>query len=148
TFGKETPAFWGLALDRRLETSLVSSITRARENARGIRDAIPSEVWEELNVLHLSLPEEAEAAPSETRELSLLERVRNVSHLLQGLRDNTMARGDEWHFLRLGNYLERAGMTARMLEAMVQHPALRDAAEARQSIDTLHLVATLRVFLA
>lgn len=137
--------FWRLCFDDTLPTSVRSCITRARENARGIRDAISSEMWRELNVLHLRFEEEATMPRSESSQLELLQRARNVSHLFQGLRDNTMRREDEWHFLYLGQYLERAGMTARTVDGMFRHPALREAAEVGQSIDTLHLAATLRM---
>jgi uncharacterized alpha-E superfamily protein len=138
--------FWRLGMDPELGTSVLANVNQARENARGIRDALPSEMWEELNVLYLQLHEESAAPPSETWELSLLRKTQNVIHLLQGLRDNMMVRGDEWLFLRLGQSLERADMNLRLLEGMFSHPALRHAAEAGQSIDTLHLAATLRVF--
>jgi len=140
--------FRRLALDRELGTSMLASIALARENARGIRDAIPSEMWEELNVLYLLLLESADAPPSEAGELSLLERVKAVGQSLQGLRDSTMVRADEWHFLRLGQFQERASISLRILDEMVSHPALWEAAEVGQSIDTLHLAATLRAFTA
>ncbi len=147
----ETPPDEGLgetfrcfAFDQETPASVISSVVRARENARGIRDAISTEMWEELNVLHMRLHEEAGSPPTEAGELSMLQRVRNASHLFQGLRDNTMVRGDEWHFMMLGQYVERADWTARVLEAMLSHPVLYAAAEAGHTIDTMHLVATLR----
>lgn len=137
--------FWRFCFDDSIPVSLRNCVTRARENARGIRDAISSEMWRELNVLHLRLEEESDMPRSESAQLEMLQRVRNVSHLFQGLRDHTMQREDEWQFLTLGQYLERAGMTARTLDAMFRHPVLQAAAEAGQSIDTLHLVAALRM---
>lgn len=141
--GLPSRTFRRYAFDEDLPSSVIAAIIRARENARGIRDAISSEMWEELNVLHMRLHEEAKSSP-EGGELSMLQRVRNASHLFQGLRDNTMVRGDEWHFLMLGQFIERADWTARVLEAMWSHPALYSAAESGHSIDTMHLVATLR----
>jgi uncharacterized alpha-E superfamily protein len=140
--------FRRLAFDGELATSVVQCLNFGRENARGIRDAIPSELWEELNVLYLRLQTASETTPSETAELALLREVEKVCHLIQGLRDNAMLRGDEWHFLRLGQHLERASITTRILEGMFSHPALKEAAEVGQSIDTLHLVATLKTFTA
>ena len=35
--------------------AVVTCIARARENARGVRDQISTEMWEELNRLHLYL---------------------------------------------------------------------------------------------
>jgi len=143
--GGGTEIFWRLCFNDDVPTSVRSCVIRARENARGIRDAISSEMWRELNVLYLRFEEEAEMPRSEAAQLELLQRVRSVSHLFQGLRDNTMCRGDEWHFLCVGQNVERAGMTARTLDEMFEHPAIQAAAEVGQSIDTVHLVATLRM---
>jgi uncharacterized alpha-E superfamily protein len=133
-----------LILDPQLPNSVFASIGLARENARSIRDAIASEMWEGLNVLHLRLQEAAAAGIVSGGEQALLHRVQETSHLLQGLRDNTMVRADEWHFLRLGRFVERADNTLRLLDTMVGHPALQVASAAGQDIDTLHLAATLR----
>ena len=140
--------FRRLAFDPDLANSVLAGVTRARENARGIRDAIASEMWEELNVLYLRVQQEADAQPSETAEISLLQRIATTSHLFQGMRDNVMSRSEERHFLALGQYLERAQNTARTLDVMFSHPALHDAAQAGRSIDTHHLVATIRACLA
>lgn len=131
-------------LDPALPNSVVSSLTHARENARGIRDAISSEMWEELNVMHLVLQEAVASSSVESMDFDTLIRVRSTSHLFQGLRDNTLVRGDAWHFLLLGQFLERADWTARVLRAMWSHPAVLKAAEAGHNIETMHLVATLR----
>jgi uncharacterized alpha-E superfamily protein len=148
--GEESRAqtFWKLAYDEVQPTSLLASIASARENARGIRDAIPSEMWEELNVLYLRLRDEVGQRPSETGQIALLHRVRSVSLQVLALRDNTMVRSDEWHFLRLGQYTESADMSTRMIGAMYAHPAVQEAKDAGHSIDTLHLTALLRMFSA
>jgi uncharacterized alpha-E superfamily protein len=144
--GEETGpvALQRLAFDAELANSILWCVSLARENARGIRDAIASEMWEELNVVYLMLQQEAGVSPSEAAQLSLLQRMRNAAHLFQGLRDQTMVRTDEWHFLCLGQYLERADQTARILDAMFSHPALKTASESGHTIDTLHLAVTLR----
>jgi uncharacterized alpha-E superfamily protein len=136
--------FRKLVFDSASPSSLYSCITCARENARGIRDAISSELWETLNVLFLRIHEEAASPRSEASELSLLLAVRTASHLFQGLRDHTMVHGDERGFLVLGQFLERAEQTSRILEAMFTHPVLLAAEQAGHSVDVLHLVMTLR----
>lgn len=152
-FGAEQPdaeddgpaGFHRLVFDGELPGSIVCSVTLARENARSIRDAITSEMWEALNVLHLDLDAAATGSTSPTRRQGLLRRVQDTSYLVQGLRDNTMVRSDEWHFLRLGRFLERADATLRALDTMFTHPALQAATDAGEEIDALHLAAALRV---
>ena len=69
--GTEVSDFWGprvgaiglsaedvsffLLSDEKNPDSLISSVRHARELARGIRESISSEMWEELNTLHGSL---------------------------------------------------------------------------------------------
>jgi uncharacterized alpha-E superfamily protein len=134
-----------LIFDVELPGSVLACVTMARENARSIRDAIASEMWEGLNVLYLRLQGEAGDATSTTAQQALLVQVQETSHLLQGLRDNVMVRSDEWHFLRIGRFLERADHTLRIQDRMFRHPALTAAAAGGQEIDTLHLAAALRM---
>jgi uncharacterized alpha-E superfamily protein len=134
-----------LVFDTELPGSVYASITLARENARSIRDAIPTETWEALNVLFLRLQEEAPHRFTPTRRQALLHQVREAAWRMQGLRDNVMVRADEWNFQRLGCFLERADNTLRLLGTMFFHPALQVASDSGQSIDALHLAAVLRM---
>jgi uncharacterized alpha-E superfamily protein len=43
--------------------------------------------------------------------------VKNASHLFQGITDGTMTHGEDWDFIQVGKYLERADMTTRILDA-------------------------------
>src|ERR1700759_1733240 len=44
-----------MAFDTSNPNSLVNCLSRARDNARGIRENISSEMWEQLNVLYWSI---------------------------------------------------------------------------------------------
>lgn len=139
-----TDAYWRLIFDDSLPNSVFSCVRRARENARGIRDALSSEMWEALNVLYLQLRAGASEPRLEAAGFARYAQVRDASQLFQGMRDTTLLHGDEWRFLCLGHHLERAQMTVRILEQMFGHPALRLAKEAGYRIDSLHLATTLR----
>ncbi len=143
--GRGPEAFHRLVFDLEVPAGVFATVTLARENARSIRDAIASEMWEALNVLYLELQEAADGPRGTTRRHAVLQRVQKASHLIQGLRDNTMVRADEWHFLRLGRYLERADGTLRALDTMFGRPALLAASEAGPQFETLHLAAALRI---
>jgi uncharacterized alpha-E superfamily protein len=94
--------------------AVTTCIARARENARGAREQVTSEMWEHLNRLHLLLaqsrPSAVVAGPHE-----FLARVREGSHAFQGVMKATLSRGEPYEFLDLGAHLERADMTARVL---------------------------------
>jgi len=96
--------------------AVTSCIARARENARGVREQITSEMWEHLNRLHLQLAE-TPLRRGRLRPHELFERVRRGSHGFQGVMKATLPRGETYDFLDLGAHLERADITARVLAA-------------------------------
>jgi uncharacterized alpha-E superfamily protein len=98
--------------------AVTACVARARENARGAREQISSEMWEHLNRLHLfvsrSRPAAVLASPHD-----FLVRIREGSHAFQGVMKATLPRGEAYEFLELGSHLERANATARFLSAKV-----------------------------
>ena len=56
-----------LMTDERYSGSILTSLTRAREILRTIRDAMPREVWERLNTLHYYVQERREQAEQDER---------------------------------------------------------------------------------
>ena len=97
-------------------TSIAGAVSAARENARGARDAISSEMWECLNATHNALPAMVAQAAA-VGPHALFTYVKERAAILSGLADSTMSRDDGWRFLVLGRSLERVDMTARMLSA-------------------------------
>ncbi len=104
--------------------AVTACVARARENARGVREQISSEMWELLNRLHLLVsrtrPAAVLASPHE-----FFVRIREASHAFQGVMKATLPRGEAYEFLELGAHLERADTTARLLSVKV--PGLQAA---------------------
>ncbi|MBI1339851.1 alpha-E domain-containing protein [bacterium] len=122
--------------------SILSCIKAARENARTLREIIPSEMWEAINELHHEIERH-----SRKRKIDNLQdvyiAVRNASNLLEGLTENVMSHGEGWHFLRMGRLLERADKTARILDVKYFH--LLPRADYFQSpYDSVHWGAVLK----
>lgn len=105
-----------LVFDREDGGSIVSSISRARENARQVRDQITTETWERLNLIYLRMtgPDAAEAY-AEGSQAYLHDIIADL-HLFKGAADATMSHGEGWRFLLLGVYLERAQLIGSLLE--------------------------------
>lgn len=122
--------------------SLVSCIRQARVAARGVRESISSEMWEQLNTLYLSL--DGSKAPAEADEdlHSFYRRVREGVQFFQGLADETLARDEPWHFLCLGKYLERADNVARLLS--LQRHLLGSGDRAPDGADLVRWLTLLR----
>jgi uncharacterized alpha-E superfamily protein len=94
--------------------SIAGALGAARENARGARETISSEVWECLNVTWHSLQSRRLAA-ERLGPAVYLGFVRERAAVLAGLAESTMSRDDGWRFLVLGRSLERVDMTARLV---------------------------------
>jgi len=105
-----------LAFDRTDTSSIVGALGGARENARGVREALSSELWECLNATYHSLPAQ-QAAAGRHGPHGFFRHVRERAAVVSGLMEGTMPRDDGWRFLVLGRSLERVDMTARLLWA-------------------------------
>ena len=104
-----------LAFDPDNPNSLLSCIRRARSAARGVRESISSEMWEQLNRLYLSLVDQQLSVEAEKDPHAFYGRVLEGAQSVQGLADCTLAHDEGWHFFSLGKYLERADNVARIL---------------------------------
>lgn len=122
--------------------SLVSCVRQARELARGIRESITSEMWEELNTLQQSL-----AAPKQRQSqgagVSFQGLIRQRLLYFQGLAGSTLAHDEPWDFLNLGTYLERADGVVRLLRRQAHLLAPRDGEEPSDA-DMVRWLAVLR----
>jgi uncharacterized alpha-E superfamily protein len=136
-----------LTFDPANPTSIMTCVTRARDNARGVRGAISSEMWKALNKLYWQLRDPAFCARARESPYDFYEAVADGSHLFQGICDATLAHDEGWHFLQLGKYLERADKTLRILD--VKYHLLQDLADpADLPLCNLQWAAVLRSCLA
>ncbi len=95
--------------------ALRPTLVQARELARGLREHISREVWEEINALYLFLARRRQYIASDLHELCT-ETKRRTQTIL-GLYDNTVLRDEGREWFRCGMYLERADMTSRIIDA-------------------------------
>ncbi|RJO69883.1 alpha-E domain-containing protein [Nocardia panacis] len=94
--------------------SIVDSIAKARENARGAREVTSCEMWECLNATYNGLA----AAERTARTLGphqFFRYIEDRAAMFAGLADSTLSRDDGYRFLLLGRAIERADMTVRLL---------------------------------
>ncbi len=132
-----------LSFDEENPNSIVSCAAMARENARTIREIIPSVVWEELNKFFFMVRSTSRADTTLDQPQDFCERVRLASHLIVGATDATMSHGEAWHFSRLGRLLERADKTSRIVD--VQYfILLPDASDVGSALDVVRWSALLK----
>lgn len=117
-YGKETDrnVLHFFAFDYDNPDSIISVWTKARENARSVRELISSEMWEAINVSYLELRSwDVDQVLSKSPH-EFFHRVRDSSHLFQGILNRTMMMGEAREWLDSGRFLERACQTARLLD--------------------------------
>ncbi|MGA2581696.1 MAG: alpha-E domain-containing protein [Tepidisphaeraceae bacterium] len=123
--------------------SILNCLIRARENARGIRENISAEMWENLNMLYWSLNGDDAKARFEESPDDLYRSVMTGSMLFQGLTDQTLAHDQRWHFAQLGKSLERIDVTCRVIET--KYEILKSFEQQLEStIRNIHWMAVLR----
>lgn len=97
-------------------SSVMTSITAARTNARLVRTALSSEVWEATNECWMLLKDTL-AKPVTDRTLhQTLSDIRYHTSVVRGALHGTMLRNDIFAFAHLGTFIERADNTARILD--------------------------------
>lgn len=119
-----------LLLDKNNGSSVLNNITRARENARAVQDHITKEVWQCLNdYYHLIRNEQIGWQIKQGDPVSALDSLIHHGMLYHGIVDVTMARGEGFTYLNIGKFLERAILSADMLNIKLtelnydfQHP--------------------------
>lgn len=132
-----------LAFDDAYRNSIVSSLQRARENARTVREVISSEMWEQINEFYHFVTDAAHRHISFDSETEFFQAVKRASHLFNGITDGTMTHGEGWHFVNLGRLLERADKTSRILDVKY-FILLPDLSDVGTSLDDLQWSAVLR----
>src|SRR6266550_6064458 len=105
-----------LTFDASNDSSIVSSIAAARENARQVREHISSEMWEQLNRLFLQVKQTSMEQIWYAEPHKFLNSVKEGIYLFQGITDATMSHSEGWHFIRVGRFLERTTATASLLD--------------------------------
>jgi uncharacterized alpha-E superfamily protein len=129
--------------ERGNSNSIRSCVRLFRENARVARDRISKEMWEMVNELWMSINDRLKSplTPEKARPFFVL--LRNEISRFDGITANTMMRGESYSFYELGEFMERADMTARILDVKY-HIILPDMALVGSALDYYQWAALLK----
>lgn len=97
-------------------SSILSCLETARRNARSVRTALTSDMWDAVNGTWLGLRDFNLARLDIARVAEFLDWTKERAGLFHGTYTNSMLRKDSFYFTRLGSVLERADNTARILD--------------------------------
>jgi uncharacterized alpha-E superfamily protein len=132
-------------------SSIAACLAAARENARAVRSALTTGLWETTNQTWLEFTRMLATDALERDPSAVFEWVKFRSHLSRGVAVGTMLQDEALHFIRIGTFLERADNTARLLDvkfhgrpgAEAERPQAKAAAAAHET-DFYHWSALLR----
>lgn len=123
--------------------SVANCLQAARDNARGLREILPPDLFKEINALGKLVPEATrEKAFFHQRVFELCRQIKRTDMLISGVVSETMERGKGYYFWRLGEYLERADKTSRLLHVKYFH-LLPKISDVGTPMDDMHWSALL-----
>lgn len=105
-----------LLFDAENPNSILSCVSNARENARTVREILPSSIWEQLNRIRMMVLDASNARDADFHPYDFCEAVRTASQLLNGTATSSMLHDEAWSFMQMGQFIERADKTSRIVD--------------------------------
>ena len=132
-----------MVFDATNASSIYSCIHSARENARTVRGAITSEMYEDINSVWLEMRNQNYDSIRTGGLSEFFDWVKMRSHQFRGVTFGTSLRDEGYSFMRLGTFVERADNTARLLDVKY-HTLLPSVADVGGAVDYYQWSALLR----
>lgn len=105
-----------LLFDDENPNSILTCIANARECARTVREVLPMSTWEQLNRFRMLVIEASNSGGAIEQPYDFCESVRTASQLFTGIAIASMLHDEAWSFIQMGQYLERADKTSRIVD--------------------------------
>lgn len=105
-----------MLFDEENPSSVRSCLLAARTNARSVRTALTIDMWESINTAWLEFSQLRPREVTGGKLQELLQWIKQVSHQYRGALLSTILRDDGYAFSQIGNFVERADNTARILD--------------------------------
>jgi uncharacterized alpha-E superfamily protein len=131
-----------LTFDTQNPNSILCCLRTARENARTVRDMISSPMWEELNKFFL-LVKTASQPQVLGSPFDFFAQIKLSAYTLDGAVQSTLSHNEAWHFHRLGQLIERADKTSRILDVKY-YLLLPQVSDVGTQLDTNQWAALLK----
>jgi uncharacterized alpha-E superfamily protein len=100
--------------------SILAAVSAARQNLRTARPVVPREAFEAINGLWLACTDHLHETHSRKGRVQWLRRVIGDCQRINGILLGTMSRDEAMSFLCIGQNLERADLTTRVLDVRSQ----------------------------
>lgn len=109
----EEQALYHIAFDKENPASVINGAIFARENARGSRDIISTELWEAINKYYHFVLKYDQEAFTKTHLYDFTQNTIERMTIVKGKIEGTMIHNEAWSIINLGFYVERAAQILR-----------------------------------
>ena len=124
--------------------SIRNYLSTIRENARGIRDNISTELWETINRFYHTTNEFAAEDLKRKGPYDFCKHMLNFVNIIKGVADNTMLRNESWAMMRVGINLERSIQINHILLTKLEDIGKIDKNELSTAVSGYHWASLLR----
>jgi len=135
-----------LLVDAGNPSSVLASLGAARDGFRRARAVVPRQTWELCNDLWRQRGEKRQLARTREGRVQWLREVVSVCQRLNGTLWATMRRDEALAFARIGQHLERADLTCRVLRARADSVAPADAQDPYAGIRAMSVLQALDAY--
>lgn len=130
--------------------SIQSCIRHARENCRTMRDVLPRDLWQRVNSLYLASRRYSQPGIARQERRRMLEELISDRQAVAGVLATCMSHDVAWQFIGLGEHIERADMTSRILDIqaaiLIPRQSAADPALALMWVVVLNSLSALQMF--
>lgn len=133
-----------LTVDEQYPFSIKNYLSLARENARGVRDNLSTEVWETINRFYHSTSEFTEEVIIKKGPYDFCKHVLNYVNIIKGVADNTILRNQSWSMIRTGINLERSIQICKILITKLEDIDKMGSEKLSPAITGYHWASLLR----
>lgn len=106
-----------MVVDKDNPNSVITMITKSRENARSVQEHLTKDLWQCLNEFyHIMREEKLYRSMMVEDPITVLDMLIKQGLLYYGTTETTMARGASLCFMQIGKYLERAIQSVDILD--------------------------------
>lgn len=133
-----------LTIDEQYSYSVKNYISTLRENARGVRSSISTDVWEATNRFFHTTQSFSPQEMAKKGPYDFCKHCIDNTSIIKGVIDNTLLRNYAWSLIYTGIHLERAMQIVQILLAKLEDVQRIPGSETNAAINNYHWASLLR----
>ncbi len=133
-----------LTIDEQYAYSIKNYIGMLRENARGVRSSISTDVWEATNRFYHATQSFSPQEMAKKGPYDFCKHCIDNASIIKGVIDNTLLRNYAWSLIYTGTHLERVMQIAQILLAKLEDIRSTPGSQRNAAVNNYHWASLLR----